>query len=73
MLLFANGAGGVIGGLLLEVSGRIRPTPRAALVATAPYRLSSLLFALSGSLLLAVGLLLVGGVANLASEPRSSD
>ena len=67
VLLFANGAGGVVGGLLLEVTGRLRPTPRAALVATALYGLTSLGFALTGSLAVAIGLLVVGGVANLAA------
>ena len=67
VLLFANGAGGVIGGLLLEVSGRIRPTVRAAVFSTAIYGLTSVFFALTSSYALAVALLLVGGIANLAS------
>jgi len=67
VLLFANGAGGVIGGLLLEVSGRIRPTVRAAVVSTASYGVTSVFFALTSSYPVAVALLLVGGIANLAS------
>ncbi len=67
VLLFANGAGGVIGGLLLEVSGRIRPTVRAAVVSTGFYGVTSVFFALTSSYPLAVALLLVGGIANLAS------
>jgi MFS family permease len=67
VLLFANGAGGVIGGLLLEVSGRIRPTVRAAVVSTAIYGVTSVFFALTSSYPMAVALLLIGGIANLAS------
>jgi MFS family permease len=67
VLLFANGAGGVIGGILLEVTGRIRPTVVAAVFSTAIYGASTLFFALTASLPVAVGLLLVSGVANLAS------
>jgi MFS family permease len=67
VLLFAGGLGGVIGGLLLEVSGRIRPTVRAAVVSTAIYGVTSVLFALSSSYPMAVALLLIGGIANLAS------
>ncbi|HEX5405862.1 MAG TPA: MFS transporter [Pseudonocardiaceae bacterium] len=67
VLLFANGAGGVIGGILLEATGRIRPSVRAAVVSTGIYGLSSLFFALTASYPLAVLLLVVGGVANLAS------
>jgi MFS family permease len=67
VLLFATGAGGVIGGILLEATGRIRPTVAAAVVSTAVYGAASLLFAASTSYPLAVALLFVGGVANLAS------
>jgi MFS family permease len=67
VLLFANGAGGVIGGVLLEATGRIRPSPRAAVLSTAVFGLTTMLFALSGSYPLAVGLLFIGGIANLAS------
>jgi MFS family permease len=67
VLLFASGAGGVIGGLLLEVTGRIKPNVKAAVVSTAVYGLSTLGFALTRSFPLAVVLLLVSGVANLAS------
>jgi MFS family permease len=67
VLLFANGAGGVLGGLLLEVTDRIRPTVRAALAATAVYGLSTLAFAATTSLPLAAALLLAGGTAALAS------
>jgi MFS family permease len=67
VLLFANGAGGVAGGLLLEVSHRIRPTVRAAVISTAVYGVSSVFFALTTSYVVAVVMLAIGGVANLAS------
>jgi MFS family permease len=67
VLLFANGAGGVVGGLLLEVTGRIQPTVRAAVAATLVYGVCSLGFAATGNYPLAVLLLIVGGAANLAS------
>ncbi|MDT8909511.1 MFS transporter [Amycolatopsis sp. PS_44_ISF1] len=67
VLLFANGAGGVIGGILLEATGRIKPSVPAAVVSTAIYGLSSLFFAMTASYPIALALLVVGGVANLAS------
>ena len=67
VLLFANGAGGVIGGILLEATGRISPTVRAAVISTAVYGLCSLGFAVTGSYGLAIVLLVVGGAGNLAS------
>jgi MFS family permease len=67
VLLVANGAGGVIGGILLEATGRISPTVRAAVISTAVYGLCSLGFAATGSYPLAIVLLLVGGAGNLAS------
>lgn len=67
ILLFANGAGGVVGGILLEITGRIRPTAKAAVVSTVIYGVTSLFFAVTANYPLAVVLLLAGGVANLAS------
>jgi MFS family permease len=67
ILLFAHGVGGVIGGVLLEITGRIRPTVASAVVSTAVYGLSILAFAVTPYYPLAVFLLLVGGVASLAS------
>jgi MFS family permease len=67
VLLFANGAGGVIGGILLEATGRIKPNVKAAVISTGIYGLTSLFFATTGSYALAVVALLIGGVANLAS------
>jgi MFS family permease len=67
VLLFANGAGGVIGGFLLEATDRIRPTVLATVVSTAIFGLTTVFFAFTTSITLAVALLIVGGVANLAS------
>jgi MFS family permease len=67
VLLFANGAGGVLGGILLEATGRIKPSVPAAVASTAVYGLTTVFFAATGSYPLAVALLIVGGVANLAS------
>jgi MFS family permease len=67
VLLFANGAGGVIGGFLLEATGRIKPNVTAAVVSTAGYGVTTLFFALTGSYPLAVVLLVAGGIAYLAS------
>jgi MFS family permease len=67
VLLFANGAGGVIGGILLEATGRIKPNVLAAVVSTAVYGVSTVFFAFSTSYPLSVALLVVGGVANLAA------
>ncbi|WP_245645201.1 MFS transporter [Pseudonocardia acaciae] len=67
VLLFATGAGGVLGGLLLEATGWVRPNVPAAVVSTVLYGLASLYFALTASYPVAIVLLLVGGMANLAS------
>ncbi len=67
VLLFANGAGGVIGGILLEATGRIKPNVLAAVVSTGVYGVSTVFFAASSSYPLSVALLVVGGVANLAA------
>ncbi|WNV87284.1 MFS transporter [Umezawaea sp. Da 62-37] len=67
VLLFANGVGGVVGGILLEASGRIKPNVPAAVVSTGVFGLTSLFFAFTTSYPLALLMLLVGGVANMAS------
>jgi MFS family permease len=67
VLLFATGAGGVIGGLVMEASGRVKPSVRATVVSTAIYGLSILGFALTRSYLAAVLLLLVAGLANMTA------
>jgi MFS family permease len=66
-LLFAVGAGGVVGGVLLEATQRIPSTVGAAVVSTFAYGAAILGFALTGWYWLALALLFVGGAANLAS------
>jgi MFS family permease len=67
VLLFANGLGGVLGGILLEGTGRVKLSVSAALWSTAVYAVTSALFAFSHQYLVAAALLVVGGVANLAA------
>jgi MFS family permease len=67
VLLFANGLGGVVGGFLLEATGVLRPSARAAVIATAAFGIVIAIFALTGSYAIAVAALIVGGVANIAS------
>jgi MFS family permease len=67
VLLFANGLGGVLGGLLLEGTGWIRLSVRAALWSTAVYGVTSVFFAVSHNYLIAAPLLVIGGIANLAA------
>ena len=67
LLLFANGAGGVLGGFLLEATGMIRPSVRAVVVATVLFGATTLAVAVTHSYVVAVLALLVGGVANMTS------
>jgi MFS family permease len=67
VLLFANGAGGVLGGIVLEATGWMKPSVKAAVVSTLIYGASTLVFAATASYPLAVLMLVVGGVASLAS------
>jgi MFS family permease len=67
VLLFANGLGGVLGGILLEGTGKIKLSVKAAVWSTAIYGLTSAAFAFTHQYLLASLLLVVGGVANLAA------
>ncbi|MDQ8047256.1 MAG: MFS transporter [Patulibacter sp.] len=67
ILLFANGAGGVLGGLLLEATGLVKPDARAAIVATVLFGITTVVAALSQQYVLVVVALFVGGVATLAS------
>jgi MFS family permease len=67
VLLFANGLGGVLGGLLLEGTGWIRLSVRAAMWSTVVYGVSTVFFAVSHDYLVAAPLLVIGGIANLAA------
>src|SRR5579863_3709185 len=67
LLLFANGLGGVLGGVLLEGTGWIRLSVRAALWSTLVYGASTVLFAVSHDYRVAAPLLVIGAIANLAA------
>jgi MFS family permease len=67
VLLFANGLGGVVGGIVLEATGWVRPNLAAAVVSTFLFGAAVAAFAVSGNLPLAVGVLVVGGLANIVS------
>jgi MFS family permease len=67
ILLFANGAGGVLGGIVFEATGWLPARVSVAVLSTFVYGLSTLFFAISPGYPLAVLLLVIGGVANLAS------
>ncbi len=57
----------MIGGVLLEVTGRIKPTVTAAVTSTAIYGVTMLFFSFTGNYAVSLTMLLIGGVANLAS------
>jgi len=67
LLLFANGVGGVVGGLLLEATGWVRPSAKAAVIATVLFGATTITVALSSSYVLAIVALVIGGVAALTS------
>ena len=67
VLLFANGLGGVLGGLLLEGTGWLKLSVKAAVCSTAVYGVSTVLFAVSHDYVTAALLLVAGGIANLAA------
>jgi MFS family permease len=67
VLLFANGLGGVLGGLMLEGTGWLRPSVRTAIWSTAVYGGSTVAFALCRNTAGAAVLLVIGGVAALAN------
>jgi MFS family permease len=67
VLLFANGLGGVIGGLLLEVTNTIKPTLKVVIVFSLVFGASTAGFAVTHSYPLAILMLVIGGTANLAA------
>jgi MFS family permease len=67
VLLVANGLGGVLGGLLLEGTGWLKPSVRTAIWSTAVYGGSTALFALCHNYVAASFLLVIGGIAALAN------
>ena len=68
LLLFALGAGGVLGGFFLEATGWVRPTPAAAAIAAAGLGASSIVFALTSHLWLALTVLVLAGVCKITAE-----
>lgn len=67
VLLFASGVGGVVGGIVLEGTGWVRPSVRAAVVCTLVYGLTTVVFAVTTNYPLAVSMLVLSGIANLAA------
>lgn len=68
VLLFANGAGGVIGGFLLEATGRVPTTARTAVIAATILGITTIVFATSSVYPIAVVALLIGGVARITAD-----
>ena len=68
VLLFANGAGGVIGGVLLEATGRVPTTPRTAIIATVCLGITTVVFATTPLYPVAVVALVLGGIARITSD-----
>jgi MFS family permease len=67
VLLFANGLGGVLGGLLLEGTSWLKSTVRTAVWTTVVYGLSTIWFAFEHNWAVAGILLVIGGICNLAA------
>ncbi|AYG03478.1 MFS transporter [Gryllotalpicola protaetiae] len=67
VLLFAMGFGGVVGGFLLEATGVIRPTLRAAVLSTIVFGAAILGFALTANYALAIVALVLAGAGEIAS------
>jgi MFS family permease len=68
MLLAANSAGAVLGGVVLESTHMLKPTVRVAMVSTLVWAGCLLGFALSPYYALSLLLLVAAGVANLTSQ-----
>lgn len=68
LLLFANGVGGVIGGFLLEASGKVPTTVKTAVFSSILLGATTIIFASSNSLPLAVLALFIGGFARITSD-----
>lgn len=66
-LLFANGIGGVVGGILLETTGILTVDVRGAVIAAVVFGTTSLVVATTGSYAVALTALVIGGIANLAA------
>jgi MFS family permease len=68
MLLAANSAGAVLGGVILESAHVLKPTARNAMLSTLVWAGCMLGFALSRSYPLSLALLVGAGMANLSSQ-----
>jgi MFS family permease len=66
LLLGADAAGGLLGGLILETRGWLRPEPRTAFVLAMIWAVALCGFARAHAYLLALGLLFVAGFVELA-------
>lgn len=67
-LLFALGAGAVLGGLALEVTGWVQPNVRAVVGATITLGIFAALFSLTRSPAVALGLLFLTGISHITAE-----
>src|SRR5262249_22728849 len=68
LFLAANAGGAILGGLVLEGTGRLKPNARTAILSTLLWGAATLGFAASGNYLLSLALLFTAGVATLASQ-----
>ena len=66
VLLAADAAGALLAGIALEAWGRLKPTPRTAIVLAILWSLSLLAFAASGIYALAIALLFAAGFFELS-------
>jgi MFS family permease len=67
-LVAANAAGAVLGGIVLESTRLLKPSPRVAMLSTLIWAACMLGFALSQQYILSLALLVGAGMANLASQ-----
>ena len=68
VLLFANGAGGVVGGFLLEATRKVPATAPTAVASAVLLGAMTVVFAASGSYLIAVVALFIGGLSKITAE-----
>jgi MFS family permease len=68
LLLAANAAGAVLGGIILEITHAMPISVRSAFIGTLAWALCMFGFALSGSYALSILLLVGAGMANLAAQ-----
>ncbi|WEG07807.1 MFS transporter [Microbacterium horticulturae] len=66
-LLFALGIGGVVGGFFLEASGWIPPTVRTAVISSITFGAFAMLFAFTGSLVVALIALVLTGFSQITA------